>query len=309
MSQKKTRNKNRKYTVLIVPQTADQTRSIHLSTKSIGIIVSVILLLAGASLAITCLFYSSQGEIRQVHELKDNNKQQKETISRLGEEIDQLEKQQSEIQKKQEEIKQLMGLSQENAGSDKPSRGGQGGEDLLVDLQIAAAEKPAMNDLPRVQRMKMELARQEQELDDLMMQVSNDLAFYRGLPNSWPAKGEITSCFGYRSSPFGGRRTSFHNGLDIAGNVGTAIAAAGDGKVVLSGWYGAYGKAVMIDHGNGYTTLYGHNSQLLVEIGERVKKGEIIARMGNTGRSTGTHCHFSIFKNDIPLDPLIYLTK
>lgn len=308
MSQKKTKSKNRKYTVLIVPQTADQTRSIHLTTKSISLVVGFILFLAGASFAITCLFYSSQGEIHQVNALKDNNKQQKDTIARLGEEIDQLEQQQSEIQKKQEEIKQLMGLSQDTANAN-PSRGGQGGEDLPVNIQMTGEGKTSVNQLPRVQKMKIELDQQEQELDELLKQVSRDVAFYRGLPNSWPVKGEITSYFGYRSSPFGGRGTSFHNGLDIAGVVGTNIGAAGDGTVVLSGWYGAYGKAIMIDHGNGYTTLYGHNSQLLVEVGDEVKKGEPIARMGNTGRSTGTHCHFSIFKNDIPLDPLIYLAK
>lgn len=308
MSQKKTKSKNRKYTVLIVPQTADQTRSIHLSTRAIGFIAGFIILFAGASFAVSGMFYSSQGEIRQVDALKDNNKQQKETIVQLGEEIDQLEQQQSKIQKKQDEIKQLMGLNQNTASPVTPSRGGQGGEDLLVDVNLAVSGNHASDQIPRVQRMKMELDQQEQELDELLQQVTRDIAYYRGLPNSWPVKGEITSFFGYRSSPFGGRGTSFHNGLDIAGSVGTNITAAGDGTVVLSGWYGAYGKAVMIDHGNGYTTLYGHNSQLLVETGERVEKGETIARMGNTGRSTGTHCHFSIFKNDIPLDPLLYLT-
>ena len=122
----------------------------------------------------------------------------------------------------------------------------------------------------------------------------------------WPCSGSITSYFGYRSSP-GGIGSTNHKGLDIANGYGTPIYAADGGTVIYAGWMSGYGYAVKIDHGNGYVTLYGHNSRLLVSAGDHVYKGQQIARMGSTGNSTGNHCHFEIQYNGVPKNPLNYL--
>ncbi|MEG0824469.1 MAG: peptidoglycan DD-metalloendopeptidase family protein [Oscillospiraceae bacterium] len=121
----------------------------------------------------------------------------------------------------------------------------------------------------------------------------------------WPTYGRITSYFGYRSL-FGSY--NFHSGLDIAVPYGTAIAAADGGTVVCAGWKGSYGNLVIIDHGNGTRTYYGHNSTLLVSKGEKVYQGETIARAGSTGNSTGPHCHFEIQVNGTAVNPLSYLS-
>jgi murein DD-endopeptidase MepM/ murein hydrolase activator NlpD len=115
-----------------------------------------------------------------------------------------------------------------------------------------------------------------------------------------PTRGTMTSRFGTRW----GRR---HTGIDIASKIGTPIKAAQGGKVVFSGWKGNYGKLVMLDHGNGYKTYYGHCSSLLVKKGDIVKRGQLIAKVGNTGRSTGPHVHFEVRKNNVPLNPLKYV--
>ena len=120
----------------------------------------------------------------------------------------------------------------------------------------------------------------------------------------WPCTGRITSKFGYRTI-FGSR--SFHGGIDIADGYGTNIVAADGGKVIYAGWKGNYGKLIIIKHDNGDLTYYGHCSSLLVSVGERVYKGEHIAEMGSTGRSTGNHCHFEIRKNGTRVNPLNYL--
>ena len=122
----------------------------------------------------------------------------------------------------------------------------------------------------------------------------------------WPCNGTITSYFGRRNTGIRGAST-YHQGLDIANSYGTAIYAADGGTVTYSGWRGGYGYLVIIDHGNGYQTYYGHNSSLVVSAGEHVYKGQQIARMGSTGVSSGNHCHFGILINGTFVNPLNYL--
>ena len=122
----------------------------------------------------------------------------------------------------------------------------------------------------------------------------------------WPTTGRITSYFGGRSSP-GGIGSTNHQGIDIAGSYGSGIYAADGGTVTYAGWMGGYGYLVQIDHGNGYVTRYGHNSSLLVSVGDHVYKGQQIARMGSTGNSTGNHCHFEVRYNGVARNPLNYL--
>ena len=122
----------------------------------------------------------------------------------------------------------------------------------------------------------------------------------------WPCNGVITSYFGPRNTGIRGAST-YHEAIDIANSYGTPIYASDGGTVIYSGWQGGYGYLVKIDHGNGYVTYYGHNSSLLVSVGEHVHKGQQIARMGSTGISSGNHCDFRIQLNGTFLNPLNYL--
>ena len=122
----------------------------------------------------------------------------------------------------------------------------------------------------------------------------------------WPVSGEITSPYGYRTHPIWGT-TIYHSGIDIGVDEGTPVHAADGGTVVWSGWMGGYGYAVVIDHGNGMSTLYGHNSELAVSEGQDVSKGQVIAYAGSTGNSTGPHVHFEVRISGDPVDPMGYL--
>lgn len=122
----------------------------------------------------------------------------------------------------------------------------------------------------------------------------------------WPISGPITSEFGWRTHPiFGNAR--FHSGLDIGGDYGMPIHAAASGVVIESGWIGGYGNTIMIEHGNGIVTLYGHNESLAVGVGQQVNQGDVIAYCGSTGNSTGPHCHFEVRLNGEPVSPWDYL--
>ncbi|MFN2340464.1 MAG: LysM peptidoglycan-binding domain-containing protein [Halanaerobium sp.] len=123
---------------------------------------------------------------------------------------------------------------------------------------------------------------------------------------SWPVNGRISSGFGWRTHPVKKTRL-FHNGIDIAVPSGTAVKAAASGEVVHSSWMNGFGYTVIIDHGRGVETLYGHNSKLTVSKGSTVSKGQQIALSGNTGLSTGPHLHFGVLRNEEPLNPRDYL--
>ena len=122
----------------------------------------------------------------------------------------------------------------------------------------------------------------------------------------WPLSGPITSEFGWRTHPiFGNAR--FHSGLDIGGDYGLPIHAAQSGVVIEAGWIGGYGNTVMIEHGGGIVTLYGHNESLAVSVGQSVNQGDVIAYCGSTGNSTGPHCHFEVRLGGEPVSPWDYL--
>ncbi len=122
----------------------------------------------------------------------------------------------------------------------------------------------------------------------------------------WPVNGPITSPFGWRVHPIWGTQI-FHAGIDIAADYGDPVAAADSGTVIYAGWLGGYGNAVMINHGGGMVTLYGHNSSLTVGVGDHVSRGETIALAGSTGNSTGPHCHFEVRIHGEVTQPLAYL--
>lgn len=123
---------------------------------------------------------------------------------------------------------------------------------------------------------------------------------------AYPTDAPTSSPFGWRVHPILGYRR-FHSGQDFAASYGSTIRAADSGTVIFAGWYGGYGNAAIIDHGNGISTLYGHTSQLYVSEGQTVKRGQAIAAVGSTGLSTGPHLHFEVRKNGTPVDPMNYL--
>ncbi|MGH3712471.1 MAG: M23 family metallopeptidase [Micromonosporaceae bacterium] len=133
-------------------------------------------------------------------------------------------------------------------------------------------------------------------------------AVTRGKPRPKPAWVKPTTGYDL-SSGYGPRWGTLHAGIDLAGPTGTPIRAAHSGTVERATWYGGYGYAVIINHGNGVSTLYGHNSQLLVQQGQRVGTGQRIALMGSTGDSTGSHLHFEIHLGEEPVDPMPWLLR
>ncbi|NOT48913.1 MAG: M23 family metallopeptidase [Acidobacteria bacterium] len=127
------------------------------------------------------------------------------------------------------------------------------------------------------------------------------------LPTIWAHLGKINNEFGFRRNPFGGRTYEFHAGMDIDGERGDMVVAPANGVVTEAGWKGGYGQMIEIDHGNGLKTRYGHLSKIEVAAGDTLTRGQIIAAIGSTGRSTGPHLHYELRLNDRPINPRRFL--
>jgi murein DD-endopeptidase MepM/ murein hydrolase activator NlpD len=125
-------------------------------------------------------------------------------------------------------------------------------------------------------------------------------------PNLWPVEGQVTGSFGERIDPFNGEG-AFHSGVDIGSNIGHPVIAPADGMVTFSDMLGGYGRAIMISHGNGISTRYGHLAGFAVTAGQSVHRGDVIGFVGDSGRSTGPHLHYEVRINDIPVNPYKYL--
>jgi murein DD-endopeptidase MepM/ murein hydrolase activator NlpD len=148
----------------------------------------------------------------------------------------------------------------------------------------------------------------EQLLQDEYELLADQKAFLAALPTRKPAIGYFTSGFGVRKSPIGGL-VKMHEGLDIANRPGTPIRAPADGTVIFAGGKSGYGQTVVLDHGYGLETWYGHTKKVLVHSGQKVRRGDIIALLGNTGRSTGPHVHYEVRVHGTPVDPLSYILE
>ena len=169
----------------------------------------------------------------------------------------------------------------------------------------------AVYDRDTSERAYEELMAASEEVANMIRRSQMSAAGYSGAPAGaggmvWPISGPITSEFGWRTHPIFGT-SRFHSGLDIGGDYGMPIYAAAGGTVIYAGWISGYGNAVIIDHGGGVTTLYGHNDSLNVSEGESVAQGQVIAMCGSTGNSTGPHCHFEVRENGEPVSPYGYL--
>lgn len=158
----------------------------------------------------------------------------------------------------------------------------------------------------RIDQAVAETAIREQGILELWETLSERQSLMAATPSIKPVRGWFTSKFGYRISPFTSR-PMMHNGLDIAAAPGSPIYAPADGVVSFAGYDPGYGKLVSIDHGYGVITRFGHTSQIFVEVGQKVKRRDIVASVGNTGRSTGPHLHYEVRVNSVPVDPQNYV--
>ena len=231
-------------------------------------------------------------------------------LAKLTEEAKQIKQQKTDIEEKKNEIS----LIRQQLLAQKADYQGQAGlqADLVQRLNsdriaLDAARMQLERDSLSVTKLIQQKVAEEQARIAAAKARSRARNFIRGSGiMALPSTGYISSPFGWRSHPLLGRGR-LHTGIDFAAGFGSTIRAADSGTVLYSGWYGGYGKTVIINHGKGITTLYAHSSRLFVKAGETVKRGQAISAIGSTGLSTGPHLHFEVRKNGTPVNPANYL--
>ncbi|MFH2202756.1 MAG: M23 family metallopeptidase [Elusimicrobiota bacterium] len=174
-----------------------------------------------------------------------------------------------------------------------------------------AADVPQRGIRQFMVEIRSESERRLASFQEIAWYIANQRSIVRATPSIWPTRGRITSSYGYRFSPV--RRIGahgnrfFHEGIDIANRPDTPIVAAADGVVRRAGWSSGFGVLVIIDHGLSFTTAYAHTSKAAVKAGDRVQRGQLIAYMGTTGRSTGNHLHYEVWRHGKPVNPIRYM--
>lgn len=200
-----------------------------------------------------------------------------------------------------ERLTQMAGLDKgEFDFSDPPGLGG-------PDQPAAQGSISVPDFIGTMTRLQQQLRSRQQQLEALQSMLQSRKLHAEVTPAGWPVKhGWMSSPYGWRIDPFDGKR-EFHPGIDFAGKKGSPVIAVAAGVVTRAGPDGGYGNLVQIKDGDGFSTRYGHNEKILVKVGQLVKKGQTIALMGSTGRSTGPHCHFEVWVHGKRVNPLPYV--
>lgn len=298
----------REYTFMVVPHHGKSVISVRLPIKAIkygvGALSAVMLLVGGMFINYRYTVASANAEKAELDKLRQVNSFQVKQIEQLAQATTALQEDMVRLNKLDAEIRRM--VNNEDTGTTsrsgvvRPGSGhdGQGGP------VVTPVKVEELNQL--VQEIQQSARAREQSLKTLRDSLADRNARLAATPSIWPTSGDVTSRFGWRNSPWGWG-SDWHPGIDIANDYGTPVQATADGYVAFSGWYGGYGKMVKIDHGNGIETIYGHNDELLVQVGQSVKKGEVISYMGNTGASTGTHVHYEVRVNGTAVNPANFL--
>lgn len=225
-------------------------------------------------------------------------------IQKFAREINNLKNRIVALNEMDQQIRRVAGMEK---GDGLFGIGGSAPEDLDPDMELRGGHSQLLIKMhQQVEELENATLYQQNYLKNLWKIVQKRGNFMAYTPTIRPAAGWITSSFGYRKSPFAGKR-EFHEGLDIANSLDTQIKATADGRICFTGKIKGYGKLVLINHGHGFKTLYAHMEQVLIKSGDMVKRGEVIAFMGSTGRSTGSHLHYEVRLNGLPVDPQKYI--
>ncbi|MDA3902620.1 MAG: M23 family metallopeptidase [Desulfuromusa sp.] len=282
----------RRFSVIFVPEDNGHVRRVRIRSGVVKSALCCCLIVAGLFAFFAYSYFNFTVDRDELQRLRFATSQQRQTLKSLVVDLEEVHQQMNALAETEARVRQLANLEAVPQG---------------IPVAIGGiSETGSTETVDEIQRqinklqVEIELRRQSQE--GVRNLLNDQVSLSRATPQGWPTKGWLTSYFGMRKSPFTGRRV-MHEGLDIAARVGTPVVATADGIVARVKHSSDYGKMVIVDHGYGYRTIFAHNSTTLVTAGQRVKRGDIVAKVGNTGKSTGSHLHYELRLNGVPIDP------
>jgi len=239
----------------------------------------------------------------KIQELEEKKKQ----IQAFAEEINTLKTSLVSLNEFEKKIRIIANLEKSSGQDGLFGVGGAVPDDLDSRLALGDAHNSLLRDMhDQAEQIEQASVIQGQSFESLLKDLKGHRNILAATPSIRPAKGWVTSPFGYRTSPFTGLRV-FHKGVDIANRKGEPVIAPADGVVTFTGTKGDLGKCLIISHGHGLVTRYGHLNKFHVKKGAKVKRGDTVAEIGNTGRTTGTHLHYEVHLSGVPVNPSKYI--
>ena len=301
-------NEEKRYKIQFIDSEEDVTRTVRLSLRSLRVLAvgagaAVALLTVGAVLSIYTLM-NGEMHASETAQLREANRIQQEQILQVSKKASALQQDLDSLRRAEDGLRAIVGAPP--AAADETVQEG------TVSPTGGEQHTPTTADLSEALEMIEERLSTRRSSIDLLAETmrrefpgaasyASDSAPHT-TPSIWPAAGYVSSPYGLR---FNG--TEFHQGIDIAADMGAPIVATADGVVTAAGWNGGYGNMVDVDHGGGIVTRYGHASAVAVTVGQQVRRGEVIAYVGSTGRSTGPHVHYEVRVDGQPVNPAGYL--
>ncbi len=304
----------KRYTVLFIDDKGNPVRESLVSKRAIRMLGFVAVLLVGLCAAGTYRFVhmhkalADRGTLLTRIEQQNNAiEQQRTQLQSFAHEINNLKSSLVALNDFESKIRIMANLEHKPDQASLLAMGGSMPDDLDPNLPLNQDHDRLVREMhDHIDQVQQASSVQGNSFESLMKSLESKKNLLAATPSLRPTKGWFSSNFGYRVSPFTGRK-EFHKGLDIANRHGTPIIAPADGVVTFAAKKWLIGNMISIDHGYGMVTRYGHISKLLKAKGNRVKRGEVIALMGNTGRSTGPHLHYEVRLNGVPVNPVKYI--
>ncbi|MEK6683710.1 MAG: M23 family metallopeptidase [Nitrospirota bacterium] len=295
------------YTVMIIPTPSSKAYRFSLGKQTLKVILGTTAFFTILLLVFIVQYFYQIGDIWELKSLRQETKVQKIQIQTFASNVTDLQKQMARLKDLDAKLRvitdigpppqadQLMGLGgPEERGTDAVYQDGMVREEGLKKID---------EDLDR---LKSDASAQELSFEELTEAMKGRRSLWASTPSIWPVRGWLTSGFGNRLSPFTGS-VSMHNGIDVASRRDTPVLATAGGVVGYEGFDSGLGKMIKLNHGYGMQTMYGHLAKVNVRIGQKVKRGDVIGLVGNTGLSTGPHVHYEVFVNHVPVNPLRYI--
>lgn len=297
-----------KFTILVIPEGTHSVKrfSFH------GLVLPVVLVTILCSLVFGGYWYlqyrSIQSNLPNLQALQTQNQRQEAQINAFARGLTGLKDQVTKLRAFNQRLRAMANIDKK--GVAEPLAGVGGPEGAVTGPGVRLSSTMHERQISNLQRDMAQLtaeAEAEQALQEELAKFLNERrSILASTPSLWPVRGWVTSGFGFRTSPWTGKR-HFHAGIDISTRVGTAIVAPADGLVTFADFEGAYGRMLVINHGHGLVTRYGHLHAFKVKVGQKVKRGQVVAQVGSSGRSTGSHLHYEVLVAGVPANPRYYI--
>lgn len=293
--------------ILVFGHKTSKTRHLKIRRKTF----KVVLYLFGFALLSTTFFFCDYIQVKkkvfELNRLRQETQAQKSQLHFFSSKIEDLEKQLSILKDFDKKIRIIANLERGEESTALMGMGGPSPSDIREKMKAEKDDKGLIQQMKMdVERLQSEAVSREESLSELEKLLATKKDMLTHTPSIWPVLGWVTSAFGFRSNPFTGL-TQMHEGLDISNRVGTVVSAPADGIISDIGSDLALGRILVISHGFGMTSRFGHLSKVLVKVGQKVKRGDKIAEVGMTGRTTGPHLHYEVRLNGIPVNPMRFI--